>query len=529
MGNIDGGEEESNPIDALGLPESIRNNSGQINFHDSCLSNNVSFKFFKEIICELYPDDAKFMMNQADELQCLPFHHAIINADFESICFLLKKSVELKNFETMKDLINLPIINNATAVHLAVTSSSMEILQLFIDNGGDVNVPTTLGATPLHVACVCGSDQAEAGNIKMVKLLLTKENMNNKTNSHETPLYLVMAHFATEETSLRLNEEIANYLIDQEGIDLSRQPEWPQSLISLACQKGYLKVFLALLANEKDNAINFDAPGGYNCIHLAAKCNAIDIVKILLSRGIEVDLASKKKEIPLLFAINSNHFNMVKLLVESGADVNYVSNGTPLLSFACSQGKTQIASYLLQKKADPSKKDKHQNTALHLAACEGNYHELVELLLKTLNNVNDKNGRGKTALYLACDTATNEKTADVLISYGADVNAISPKGATALHVAAHRGSAALVRLLLSKGADASMYTNDGKLPIQFSVELGSKDCVALLLEHSKMDELAYLRSLANLSQKKKSHNVNITNLLLAKIEEFTTQASSMDT
>jgi ankyrin repeat protein len=528
MGNISSGEEEANPIDALGLPESIRNNAGQINFHESCLSNNVSFKFFKETICELYPDDAKFMMNQTDELQCLPFHHAIINADFESISFLLKKSIELKNFESMKDLINLPVINNVTSLHLAVTSSSMEILQLFIDNGGDVNVQTTLGATPLHVSCVCGSDKAEAGNIKMVKLLLTKENMNNKTTSHETPLYLVMSHFATEEASLRLNEEIANFLISQEGIDLSSH-DCPQSLLSLACQKGYLQVFLALLNNEKDKVINFDAPGGYNCIHLAAKCNALEIVKILLNRGIEVDLASKKKETPLLFAINNNHINMVKLLVESGADVNYVSNGSPLLTYACSQGKTQIASYLIERKADPAKKDKHQNTALHLASCEGNYHELVELLLKNLNNVNEKNGRGKSALYLACDAPANDKTVDILLAYGAEINAISPKGATALHVAAHRGSLSLVRLLLSKGADASMYTNDGKLPIQFSVELGSKECVALLLDHSKIDELAYLRSLANLSQKKKSHNINITNLILAKIEEFTIQASSMGT
>jgi len=527
MGNISSGEDEANPIDALGLPESIRNNAGQINFHDSCLSNNVSFKFFKEVICDLYPDDAKFMLNQTDELKCLPFHHAIINADFESVCFLLKKCIELKNFESMKDLINLPVINNVTSLHLAVTSSSIEILQYFIDNGGDVNVQTTLGATPLHVSCVCGSDKAEAGNIKMVKLLLTKENMNNRTTSHETPLYLVMSHFSTEEAALRLNEEIANFLINQEGIDLSSQ-DCPQSLISLACQKGYLQVFLALL-NEKDKVINFDAPGGYNCIHLAAKCNAIEIVKILLSRGVDVDLASKKKETPLLFAINNNHLNMVKLLVESGADVNYISNGSPLLTYACSQGKTQIASYLLEKKADPSKKDKHQNTALHLASCEGNYHELVELLLKNLNNVNEKNGRGKSALYLACDAPSNDKTVDILIAYGAEVNAISPKGATALHVAAHRGSSSLVRLLLSKGADPSMYTNDGKLPIQFSVELGSKECVALLLEHSKVDELAYLRSLANLSQKKKSHNVNITNLILAKIEELTIQSSSMGT
>lgn len=42
MGNISSGEEEANPIDALGLPESIRNNSGQVSFPFS-LSFDVYF------------------------------------------------------------------------------------------------------------------------------------------------------------------------------------------------------------------------------------------------------------------------------------------------------------------------------------------------------------------------------------------------------------------------------------------------------------------------------------------------------
>jgi hypothetical protein len=85
-----------------------------------------------------------------------------------------------------------------------------------------------------------------------------------------------------------------------------------------------------------------------------------------------------------------------------------------------------------------------------------------------------------------------------------------------------------VKLLLSRGAIASLYTNEGKMPLQFSVELGSRECVALLLEHIKLDEIGYLRSLVAIAQKKKSQNVGVTNLLLAKIAELTLLLSKSD-
>jgi len=211
--------------------------------------------------------------------------------------------------------------------------------------------------------------------------------------------------------------------------------------------------------------------------------------------------------------------------VEHGANVNYYCNGIPVLTYACGQGKTKIVTYLLDKGADAALRDKHNNTALHLAACEGNFHEIIEALLSKLNNVNEKNGKGRSPLYLACDRATNEKSVEALLKFGADVNATSPKGATALHVACHRGSLPTCKVLLKNGADCSVFTNDGKLPIQFGVELGSKDVVALLLKETKFGDIGYLLSLVTLStalQKRKTHlsNAQITTMIQERIAEL---------
>jgi ankyrin repeat protein len=132
------------------------------------MQNNASFKFFKDVVCEQYPDEARHLLAQTDALQCLPLHHAIAAGDFTTVAFLLQKSVSLGLASTLSELINRPIANDATALHLAITSSCLPLVQFLIESGAHRNACTAVGASPLHVACVCGSDRSEAGSIEMV-------------------------------------------------------------------------------------------------------------------------------------------------------------------------------------------------------------------------------------------------------------------------------------------------------------------------------------------------------------------------
>jgi ankyrin repeat protein len=67
-------------------------------------------------------------------------------------------------------------------MHYAAGEDYMEIVELLIANGADVNVKGENGWTPLHEAV--REDQKE-----VVKLLITKgAGVNPKTNSGETPL-----------------------------------------------------------------------------------------------------------------------------------------------------------------------------------------------------------------------------------------------------------------------------------------------------------------------------------------------------
>ena len=85
-----------------------------------------------------------------------------------------------------------------------------------------------------------------------------------------------------------------------------------------------------------------------------------------------VSAISTSKEIiegnsPLCNAILKGDMATVKKFVEYGADVNEMSNGLTPLMFAARYNKVEILKYLLEKGADKQVKDERGNTALKYA------------------------------------------------------------------------------------------------------------------------------------------------------------------
>jgi ankyrin repeat protein len=70
---------------------------------------------------------------------------------------------------------------------------------------------------------------------------------------------------------------------------------------------------------------------------------------------------------PLCNAILKGDLATVKKFVEYGADVNEMANGITPLMFAARYNKVEIIKYLLEKGADKQLKDQRGNTALQYA------------------------------------------------------------------------------------------------------------------------------------------------------------------
>ncbi len=120
------------------------------------------------------------------------------------------------------------------------------------------------------------------------------------------------------------------------------------------------KTDLALNANEAmeiaqielSSNINNKRKNGYTPLGFAASKGYINVVKYLIQKGADVDLQGVKRNTPLYHAGESNHIKVVKYLFSKGAEINPKSDSS-LLKTAFYNGQVELFHYLLKNGAVP--------------------------------------------------------------------------------------------------------------------------------------------------------------------------------
>ncbi|KAM6148003.1 nuclear factor NF-kappa-B p105 subunit isoform 1-T1 [Erethizon dorsatum] len=138
---------------------------------------------------------------------------------------------------------------------------------------------------------------------------------------------------------------------------------------------------------------------------------------------------------------------------------------------------------LLRAGADLSLLDRLGNSALHLAAKEGQ-DRILSILLKQQRAallMDQPNGEGLNAIHIAV-TSNSLPCLLLLVAAGADVNAQEQKsGRTALHLAVEQDNVSLAGCLLLEGeAHVDSTTYDGTTPLHIAAGRGSTRLAALL-------------------------------------------------
>lgn len=223
---------------------------------------------------------------------------------------------------------------------------------------------------------------------------------------------------------------------------------------------------------------------------LDGKDASIDRVRKLIDAGADVNYAKIVGVTPLSRAVEERQSEIVKLLLEAGANVNLrVQNrSTPTLMrlkesplFIASRGGyglpysfrgddiRQLPNIARLYAADNELKKRSRSSRA----------EIVKLLLEAGADVDNGQQGGATPLWIASQEG-NERIVNLLLAAGARVDARSMDGATPLIAASEKGHHGVVQLLLQAGADvnARMMTNDTALDV--ASKKGHKHIVKLL-------------------------------------------------
>jgi len=240
---------------------------------------------------------------------------------------------------------------------------------------------------------------------------------------------------------------------------------------------------------DADGDIHMSESGHYSLTE-ASSLGHLELVKLLLENGADINNSHAVWGSPLLRAVTGNHATVVEYLLSQGADPATVSPhfgkflagkvGHPFFD-ACAQSP-QMIDIFLRAGSDVNTKGPNGLTPLMFAARTGNM-ECLQHLVENGADTSATTEEGVNATFVA---AVNDRfdLVKYLVSVGGDINSHPVDSNTILMEAVRKRDIHLVREIIDLGADASIVNKEGQTALSFIdfFEPTSVDLVGLLMK-----------------------------------------------
>lgn len=222
----------------------------------------------------------------------------------------------------------------------------------------------------------------------------------------------------------------------------------------------------------------------------AVELDELDIVKMFINAGINVNKSGDALKTPLIIAAENQNDEIMQLLVQAGASVNrYDALGHTALMLACENGDISAVELLLEHGADINAENDQCESPLG-NAIRAKKEKIVNMLLASGADVsamlNNSACASNAPLFLSAMFGT-KPIVEMLIENGAKIDTQNYYGETALISLSKRTDrGGMAEILLNNGADPKIKDVKGKTALDYARENKNGSIESRILEALKI-------------------------------------------
>jgi ankyrin repeat protein len=401
-----------------------------------------------------------------------PLHAAAQEGHLEVARILIQNGADL----------NARFANGAMPLHLALHANHPEIAVLLIESGANLEAPLHTAGFPIILA-------AQFRNKKILDLLIQKGATKPKEPSDQEYLLKALANFG--------DVALFKYYVDKLGLDpqlplRERMSHEANPLVTAAAHDSLpLVKYMVEELHYDVNRISW----GESPLSVACRLGHLEIVRYLLDKGADVDEQVNASN-ALGRAVMACRTDILELLLRRGAKIRAVNGINHPMQLACMVDCIEGAKILLRYGADPEEGDcaqwKGNETQNYIQSSQNRIADVframkskdyatVESFLKVSRNPNATH-EGHSLLEAA---AANGDLAGInlMFRYGADVNFVPENGYAPLIAAITAPNCVpAIKALIAKGAEVTPKDLKSWSPLSWAAMMGPPEAVQTLLE-----------------------------------------------
>ncbi|XP_067678535.1 ankyrin repeat domain-containing protein 50-like [Haliotis asinina] len=276
-------------------------------------------------------------------------------------------------------------------------------------------------------------------------------------------------------------------ILSQGHVDIDCKERIGRTPVMWAAGEGHKEVVDLLVSRGANLSIRDGF--GLTILHSACLGGDVDLVKNVISQNmLDINGRVHCGRTAVMMAAENRHRDVVKLLVDKGADVSVVDEtGDNIIHCACMGGDVGVVKYILSKSmVDVDRRGSNKMTPI-MVAKNYKHREVVDLLVSKWPDGSLKYYKHRSILQSACRKGNIDMVKFILSQNTVSINTGWKATITPIMIAAEMGHKEVVKLLVSSGADVSLADNKGDNILHYACQGGHTETVKYILSQNMSD------------------------------------------